>query len=275
MSELFSLNKDRCSKCKACVRDCAFKALGIGEDGYPCLAEPSRCMHCQHCFAICPNGAIVFDGKCPEDSVAVEGLPLPKGNEVINWLKVRRSIRRYRKEDVDRDVLERILHSLGNVPTGCNARGLKFTCISTMASMDAFRAKFLETIENHRDGTKLLPRWLASPAIQLRNGKGDMFFRGAPGMLVISSDETTPGVTTPTEDIASAITCFELLAESHGIGTCWCGFLKLVQQQVPELLEKTLGIRRTTPFYAMLFGYPALTYARGVQREMDAQVEWL
>ncbi|MBR4614567.1 MAG: hypothetical protein IKO55_03075, partial [Kiritimatiellae bacterium] len=133
---------------------------------------------------------------------------------------------------------------------------------------------FIHAIENHRDGSKLLPRWLAVPAIRMRKGGEDLFFRGASGMVIISSDETNPEVTTPREDVAAACAYFEMLAQANGFATCWCGFLKLVQEAVPELLEVTSGIRRTTPFYAMLFGVPGIRYQRGVVRESYAKVEY-
>ena len=72
----------------------------------------------------------------------------------------------------------------------------------------------------------------------------------------------------------SARSHFEMLANAAGIATCWCGFLKLVQQEVPELLEQTIGLRRTAPFYAMLFGRPAVRYARGVQRDSYARIDF-
>ena len=121
-------------------------------------------------------------------------------------------------------------------------------------------------------GPAMLPRWLAIPAIRLRQGKSDIFFRGASGLLIVSSDETNRAVTTPREDLAAACTYFEMLANAHGIATCWCGFLQLVQKEVPELLEKAAGLRRTTPFCAMLFGLPAVAYSRGVQRGDYAKV---
>ncbi len=273
-SDFFRLDRDACVKCGACVRDCAFRALKTGPDGYPVLGAPSKCMHCQHCFAICPRGAIAFAGHRADEAEPVKGLALPDPESVVNWLRTRRSIRRYRDADVDRSVLERILHALGNVPTGCNARGLTFTCLSTRKSMDDFRGRFLSALEEHHDGEKLLPRWLAVPAIRMRKGGEDILFRGAPGMLIVSSDERNPAVATPKEDIVLALTAFELLAEAHGIGTCWCGFLNLAQGEVPELLEKTLGFRRETPFYAMLFGYPAVSYVRTVKREDDARIDW-
>lgn len=271
---LFELDRGRCIACGLCVKECAFKALRRGDDGRPDLPDEAKCMRCQHCLAVCPKGAIVFDGCRPEDSVPLAGLELPTAAAAENWLRTRRSIRHFCQEDVDRALLTRILQTLGNTPTGCNARGLTFTCYPDRVSMDAFRQRFLTAVAAHRDGTKVLPRWLAAPAIRMRRGGEDLFFRGAPGMLIISSDERNPEVTTPNEDVAAAICAFELLANAHGLGTCWCGFLRLVQSAVPELLEATSGIRRTTPFYAMLFGLPAVRYARGVQRDGYAKIVW-
>lgn len=273
--ELFELDRSRCVKCSLCARDCFFGALKTGKDGFPEMAEPEKCMRCQHCLAICPKGAVTFNGKHPEDSPSVDGLHLPSMEQMENYMSVRRSVRRYRDCDVERPVLERIFKALGNSPTGCNARNLKFTCFATRRAMDEFRGKFIQAIEEHRDGEKMLPRWLAAPAIQMRNGKGDMFFRGAPGMVIISSDETAPGVVTPEEDVVIACSYFEMLSHASGLGTCWCGFLKLVQREIPELLAKTLGFRQTTPFYAVLFGLPAIAYQRGVQRDDEATVDWL
>ena len=273
MAELFEVDGAKCVKCGACVRDCAFRALKM-EDAGPRMAFPDRCMKCQHCLAVCPTGAVTFDGKRPEDSLPARDLPLPSLESVENWLRTRRSVRRFAAADVDRATLDRILAALGNAPTGCNARSLTFTCFPTHESLDRFRHGFISAIERHRDGTKLLPRWLAVPAIRLRNGGEDMFFRGAGGMLVVSSDEKAPGVTTPREDVTIACAHFEMLANAAGIATCWCGFLGLVQREVPELLEQTIGLSRMAPFYAMLFGLPAVRYARGVQRDSYARVDF-
>ncbi|MGN0854262.1 MAG: nitroreductase family protein [Kiritimatiellia bacterium] len=270
--EILQIDSARCTGCGACARDCAFGALKRGEDGRPVMAHPERCMRCQHCFAICPTGALAFDGRDAKDALPTRGLALPTAEEVLNWMHVRRSTRRFRDEDVDRAALARVLTALGSTPTGCNARSLTFTCYPDRASMARFRQAFISCIEHHRDGAKLLPRWLAVPAIKLRRGGEDVFFRGASGMLIVSSDETAPGVTTPHEDVIAALTYFEMLAHAHGIATCWCGFLRLVQQEVPELLEATVGIRRTTPFYAMLFGRSALNYPRGVLRDDYARI---
>ena len=268
----FEVDSSICLRCGACVRDCAFKVLSLDNTGLPTIRQKEKCMRCQHCFAVCPVGAITFDGVKAVDAVNTKGIELPNADQLANWIKTRRSIRKFASEDVDPEVLDRVLKLLGNTPTGCNARALTFTCYPNRAAMSEFRASFLKAIEEHRDGSKLLPRWLALPAIKLRNGGEDMFFRGASGILIVSSDETAPSVTTPNEDVALACSNFELLANANGIGTCWCGFLKLVQNEIPELLEKMLGFRRTTPFYAILFGKSSIKYMRGVERGAYANI---
>ena len=268
----FKVDSEKCLHCGLCVRDCAFKVLSLNNDGMPAMAHPEKCMRCQHCFAVCPVGAIAFDGVKAEEVPPVKDLDLPNAEQVSNWIKSRRSIRKFAEEDVDPAVLDRVLKLLANSPTGCNARALTFTCYPNRAAVKGFREAFLKAVEEHRNGAKLLPRWLAIPAIKLRKGGEDIFFRDASGILIVSSDETVPGVTTPREDVTIACSNFELLANANGIGTCWCGFLKLVQNEIPELLEKVAGIRRTTPFYAILFGKSAVKYARAAERGAYANI---
>jgi ferredoxin len=50
------INKEKCIQCGACVRDCITYSIEMGEDKYPRIADSgeSRCISCQHCFAVCP-----------------------------------------------------------------------------------------------------------------------------------------------------------------------------------------------------------------------------
>lgn len=273
-SKIFNVDGKRCIRCGECVKDCFFGALEIGADGMPAMANPNRCMQCQHCFAVCRTGAIVFKGHKAEEALTVRGLELPTGNAMANLIRSRRSIRKYAEQDVNQALLKGILKTLANAPTGCNARALKFTCIATRKAMDDFRSKFIGVLERHRCGSKMLPRWIAAPAIQLRRGERDVFFRGASGMLVVTCDPKAKGVVTPAEDVMVACSQFDLLAQASGMGTCWCGFFKLVQREIPELLPELVGVGEDTPFYAILFGVPAIEYTRSVCRDEEAEVEW-
>ena len=272
MAGLFEVDRGRCVKCGACVRDCAFRALGTDGEGFPAMVSPARCMRCQHCLAICPAGAVTLDGRAAGACVAAADARLPSAEEVANWLVLRRSTRKFRDADVDRDVLGRILELLGNSPTGCNARSLAFTCFPDRASMARMKRKFLEIAAS--PWGKILPRWFAVPAIRMRKGAEDMFFRGAAGLLVVSSDTDNPGVVTPNEDVTIACSNFELLANANGIATCWLGFLGMIEKDLPGFVERLAGIKTGRPFQAMLFGLSALKYPRSVERSGYAKIEY-
>jgi len=230
--------------------------------------KEAQCIHCQHCLAICPTAALSIDGKGPEDSLTLEGLPDLDGMERL--VRSRRSVRRYRPSKVDPAVLDRILATLGNVPTGTNCQELTFHLIDDPETMKRFREATYRALEK-ADGEGRIPERYAvlrtAHQVYAKNGT-DILFRGAPQMLVVS---TPRHVSTPQQDIAIALANFELLAHSAGIGTVWCGFALYAMETAPEL-KALIGLEPGRPYYAMPFGYPALRYARTVQRDGAAEV---
>ena len=267
---LFECDATRCVGCGACVRDCAFKALRQGEFGRPVLAAPEKCMRCQHCLAVCPTGAVRLDGKGAENCLVADQAELPTAAAVRNWLRLRRSVRQFRDEDVDPEVLESILQVLGNTPTGCNARSLTFSCFPNRRAMGRMRESFLEFVAD--PSKKPLSRWISVSVQRMDKDSGDLLFRGASGLLVVSSDSGNPAVTTPREDVTLACANFELLANASGIATCWCGYLGFVEREMPGLVEHLAGVPTGHPFAAMLFGFPNVRYPRGVARDGAARI---
>jgi hypothetical protein len=64
-----------------------------------------------------------------------------------------------------------------------------------------------------------------------------------------------------------ALTYFELLASSAGLGTLWDGLAKWALTAILPEMTKKLGIPEShTLGYMMLFGKPAVQYYRTVQR---------
>ena len=63
----------KCVRCGACIRDCAPRILEFGVDGFPRLVAggEERCTRCQHCLAICPEGALSILGRAPEASAPI------------------------------------------------------------------------------------------------------------------------------------------------------------------------------------------------------------
>lgn len=272
----FAIDEKRCSRCGACAADCPADVILFEKGSLPRVTPESEegCIGCQHCLAICPSAALSLFGRKPEDSLSLKPGSLPSFEAEERLLRGRRSFRQYREESVDKALYGRIVAAVANSPTGCNDRALSFTLVDGKDAMDKLLAKIVEGVERANAQARV-PDSLSFllKAVEAYRSKGeDWIFRGAPELLVVSCAKED--ATCPAEDVVIALSYFELLAQSAGLGTVWCGFLKIILDAVPDL-RSLLGLPDGASFYAILFGYPAVRYARTVQRDDAAKMKTL
>lgn len=60
MSQLFSINKEKCINCFACVRVCPVKAIEVKAEKNYAVILPDRCIGCGSCLTICPVNAVEY-----------------------------------------------------------------------------------------------------------------------------------------------------------------------------------------------------------------------
>ena len=262
---------DRCTGCGACVADCPVGVLTLADRRPTVRADKAdRCMDCRHCLAVCPVGALALNGLSAADCISAENLSLPSAEQMRGQLMARRSVRQFASEDLPRERIAELLEALKCVPTGCNARNLTFRVVALRARLDELRSRMVELLLAKEAG---LPEFLKAPVAAVRRDPGlDPFFRHAPHLLIVQGDPKT-GVT-PQVDCDAACAYFDLLAQGSGWGVTWCGFLHIIIDAVPEVAD-LFGIPRDAQFYAMMFGVPAVRYARTVCRRDGARVEFL
>jgi len=263
----FAVAADKCTQCDACVMDCPARIITrTGEIPEIQPQSEASCIRCQHCMTVCPTGAISILGLKPEDSLELSPDLLPTAKQMHTLLRGRRSVRQYRQENVPSAVIDELLATVANAPTGCNARDLRFLVVDDRAALQRLLNTIVKALEKPEASLSgMLPQ-----AVKAYRERGeDHIFRGAPHLLVISAGKNS---VCGKEDIDLALAYFELLAQCSGVGTVWCGFLKYIVEAAPEL-RASLKLGPDTPFYAMLFGYPAVQYARTVQRDGSAVIE--
>lgn len=259
-----------CTGCGKCVKDCAVGILEL-KDKRPSVrkGKEGMCMDCRHCVAVCPEGAMSINGISADSCRTLSEMPVPPPNEVSNLIMSRRSMRSFAPVDVPREDIEEMLETLKYVPAGCNIRHLVFSVVSGRAKMDELRKRTIDALEAHKEE---LPDFLKGAlAAVKKNPSIDPFFRGAPHLLIVKGD---PKAITPQTDCVAACAYFDILAQSHGFGATWCGFLKIIIDAVPEVAD-LFSIPRGAPFYAMMFGEPMVDYVRCVNRSDGARTEWI
>lgn len=265
MSIQFVVDTDTCVQCGECVADCLVRALEMGADGPEMSAQgAARCIRCQHCLAICPTGAVSILGRSPEQSEEFAGR-LPSPESVLLLMRARRSVRRYLPEAVAPEQLDMLMESLAGAPTGVNNQGLLFHVVRDPAVMERIRQDTRTATQNAlaQPGKGGIPERLLSYFEAFAAGE-DTVFRGAPHMLVVSVRKDSPCAFA---DPFIALSYFELLAASMGLGAVWCGVAMQALFHIFPELGARVGIPADhQPGYVMMFGKTGVRYQRTVER---------
>ena len=268
----FQVDQQKCTRCGQCAQDCPSRIIEQAGDAVPVIRPENeeRCIRCQHCLAVCPAAAIHIFGRDPANSIQLQAASFPKLDQMLNLVRGRRSVRKYKDENVDPALLQRLLAALGNVPSAVNRMPLIFQVIDDKDVMGRLRTKTLQGLqeaiqaghipEQHAYLVQAAPAWF--------DRKIDVIFRGAPHMLVVVAG---PESICPQEDVNLALAYFELLAQSAGLGTVWCGLAKMAMEALPSV-KAAVGIPDGQYYYTMLFGTPAVQYSRTVQRDDPARI---
>lgn len=268
----FTIDSGKCIRCGQCVADCPSRIIEREGSAVPAIAAENaeRCIGCQHCLAVCPTGALSIFGRDPERSLPLAAGTFPDPEQMIALVRGRRSVRRYRDENADRALLQRLLAALANAPSGVNRRGLTFHVIDDKSAMQRFRLRALKALAEAEQSGRVPPQfgYLIQAVPAWFDHGVDMIFRGAPHLLVVSAGAAAA---CPQEDVNLALAYFELLAQCAGLGTVWCGMAKMTLEVLPDL-KPVLGLPPDRFYYCMLFGPPAFHYARSVQRDDAATV---
>ena len=268
----FTIDDALCVRCGECAADCPAGIIAMND--IPEITNEPGCFQCLHCYAVCPTGALSILGNNAADE-ASRAEQLPGAEQVSNLIRWRRSIRRYKDENLSPELIDELLQTACHAPTGVNAREVLFTVVRDKAFMGKLSKEILGRLAAIAEAGKLpegfLGQYLALVVEVWKTAGQDIILRGAPHLVLTSAPKNAP---CPVQDTHIALATFELAAASHGIGTLWDGLFMMTLAVCPDLVEQ-LGIPSDhTIGYAMLFGKPAVEYHR-VAKRGPAKVNFL
>lgn len=278
----FTVDNEKCIHCKNCVKVCSTVCLYEDKDGQIKMKKEADgifgwggCYRCQHCLAVCPTGAISIFNKKPEDSMNPNEAATPVQLEAL--MRNRRAIRGYLDKEVPRELIDKMLEVVANVPTGSNRQSIEFSVVYEKKQMDIFRK--LVRDEAYRLAEEgIYPGAFTKKDFELQvsmepyRNPGDMFFVNAPHMLIVHAPK---GKGTWSIDPSLATAWFELLCAANGLGSIIMTYPVGTLSKMPEI-QQLLGISDDRHFACVVgFGYPDVEYARGVQRENNIPIHEL
>lgn len=278
---MINISQEKCNGCGFCVRDCiTFHSIALDENKKARKILPG-CNSCYHCVAICPQGAITIDDL--ELSEKTEYKPSFTSEDYLDFIKNKRSIRQYRKQDIDRSKIERIIEAGRYSPTGGNRQPVHFLIITkdSMKQITELTLKTLKKISDDYDSgdctLNLDPTtakgytsmWKRMHDNYFENGIDELFF-DAPCLILIFGD--TKRTADPKTDCVIAACNIGNMAFAEGLGFCYNGFFVRAFQS--EEVRKFLDIDLKYKLYAaMTIGYANVEYSRTVPR-IEKEIIW-
>jgi len=246
--ELISIDKEMCKRDGICIAACPLGCIKADAEGYPVTAEGAECIKCGHCVAICPHGALGNSLLPIQDFI-----PMPReraGFPALSGLmKARRSVRTFKDQPVDREVLAELMHTVHYAPTAKNTQQVSFIVLA-----DAEKTHAL----GHAIG-----KWMAAlPGMEryarLHSLGLEFALRGAPHLAVALCDIGSEWALT---DAAIALSYLELAAAAHGLGACWGGIPHRALAANPELAAM-IGVPEGKQVSgALMLGIPKFRYS--------------
>ncbi len=279
------VDKQKCTKCGYCLRTCE-NYLMPDENGYP-TARPideslMGCIQCGRCMMKCPTEAIEIIG---EDIDKNHLRPMPKkiaDYESLNGLLLkRRSIRRFKTDEVSNDDIDKILKTAATAPVGIPPSEVKVLVFQGRKKVQEFAQDLCNEIKHMQKVMTPLTLKLMKPfigegqykvmkdfAIPLCNTtlkereKGnDVLFYDAPAVIVFYGTDLTD-----VEDMIIAATNAVIAAESLNLGTCFIGTVSYFINNSNKLKKKYGILKGEKAATAFILGHPDEGHFRTIQR---------
>jgi nitroreductase/NAD-dependent dihydropyrimidine dehydrogenase PreA subunit len=257
---LLVVDKETCTQCGICAATCPRGIIYFRGKSYPRLLPrvDEYCARCGHCVAVCPSGSLTHReipvGQC---SPLDESLKVTYG-QCTQLIKGRRSIRIYKDMKVPRQEMERVIEVARYAPTGHNSQAVRWLVIDDKDEVNRLSEIGTDwmrwVVKNDPQLTPMVEGALKSMELGM-----DVFLRDAPAVVVAFAEKSNP---VAYMDCIIALSYFDIVANSVGLGCCWAGYLYFAATTFPPMM-KALSLPEGHVFHGgLMVGYPKYSYQR-------------
>lgn len=272
---MMKVNAEQCIACGECIKDCFPSAIKLIDE--KAVIKNARCINCGHCIAVCPKNAVSTDEYNMDEVIEYDQETFQiQDEQLLNFIKFRRTIRQFKNKDVENGSLEKIIEAGRYTQTGRNLQDVSYIVVKD--GIQEFKALVLESLKNIGENilANLNPQtimykpyakmWLKMyDDFQENPLANDNLFFHAPALIIVTSHSDVDG--------ALASSNMELMTNALGLGTFFSGFTAraaMDNSKISEFLGLADGQKIVT---CMVIGHPDVKYYRSVPRK-TAQINW-
>lgn len=282
------INRDKCTVCGLCIKVCKGAPLFI-EDNL-IKVDHNRvfgCIACGQCMAVCPNRAIEIDGR---DMTSQDIIEMPKVQDRSTYenLKAlmlsRRSVRDYKQQNVEKEIIENILEAASTAPNGLGSSDVEVLVLDKKEKVQEFTKDMIDILRKNawllspimlkiyrpfigKDSYDSL-KTFASVAINtfIKNydeGRDWLMYSAPLAMYFHASPYADP------VDPHIPATYAMLAAQSLGLGSCMLGTPNILLNFFGRKVKEKYGIAAKNKSGLMvIFGYPDIHYSFSLKRRL-------
>ncbi|HEY9125279.1 MAG TPA: nitroreductase family protein [Bacteroidales bacterium] len=270
-----NVNSDKCTKCNTCIASCPVACISSDSASKLPVIKPEKealCVYCGHCESICPEGALVHSLSQQALQSAKEQSKHVNAADLALYFKQRRSIRNFKKEVVDKQLLEQAFDVVRFAPTGHNRQKNQWIVVYDTKVVEAIAAATIDWMRGVVKANPEMGTRYGFPGLVIAFDRGrNLISRNAPHLIICYTPASHP---VGPKDAVIATTQMDLYLPSLGVGTCWAGFIYMALQQSDEL-KKIVGLDENSAVHAaLLIGYPKYNYHK-IPHRKAADVKWI
>ena len=165
-------------------------------------------------------------------------------NMVLETIKNRRSVRRFRPEQITTEALNTVIESALWAPSGHNTQPWHFLIVQDRKKIDQMSQTVIEKMKRSSID------WVRKLAMK----EGYHLFHKAPTVIIVSGRQPEGTFLPVVADCSAAIQNMLLAAESLDIGTCWIGLTSFLFEEANEVALLNIP-EDYRPFNSVAMGY--------------------
>lgn len=274
-SHMITVNQEKCIGCRQCERICHTNSIRINKNEI--LIDKFLCSTCTQCIAVCPVQALSWNNIEPQN---INSDMLPKPEQIKEFFKQRRTVRKFKDKPIERRLLEDIAIMSKYAPTNNYSidviiidepyliNQLEEECIKFIKRMYSIFYKYKIVFNLMR---KITPAMNIIDKIKTeRTLKRGSIFQSAPALIILIADKRIPHTELSTQ---YSLYNMALYSQTLGLGSCISGAGKMILSR-NKRIRKLLNLSTNKDVQGILFlGYRDVNFKNKVEG-IRPQIQW-